>query len=258
MLRIEREKDVVTWTLDRPQAKNALSGELLQRLGEAIESAHADVTVRAAILTGAGGAFASGGDLRELRNKSSAADAEMLSDVGEHVCRRIGEVRFPVIAAIGGVAIGGGAELALACDLRIAEDQARICFKQVRMGATTAWGSTPRLVSLVGPAAAARILFTAQELSAVDARLLGVVDFVAETGASLVTAHAWCADIAEGAPGAVAEMKSLLRVAQAPFYAHVRALEREAFVRTWSSPEHAEAIAAYFERRPSAWPPKSS
>ncbi|HEY2365246.1 MAG TPA: enoyl-CoA hydratase-related protein, partial [Polyangiaceae bacterium] len=78
MLRIERENDVVVWTLDRPQAKNALSGELLQRLGEAIEAAHADGSVRAAILTGAGGAFASGGDLRELRNKSSAADAEML------------------------------------------------------------------------------------------------------------------------------------------------------------------------------------
>jgi enoyl-CoA hydratase len=256
VLRVEREHDLVVWTLDRPQAKNALSGELLQRLGEAIEAAQADASVRAAILTGAGGSFASGGDLRELRHKNSAADAGMLSDVGEHVCRRIGELRFPVIAAIGGVAIGGGAELALACDMRIAEDRARICFKQVRMGATTGWGSAPRLVSLVGPSAAARILYTAQELTAVDARLLGLVDFVAENDASLVTAHAWCADIAQGAPAAIAEMKGLLRAAHAPSYAHLRALERDAFVRTWSSTEHAEAIAAYFERRPSAWPPK--
>ncbi|HEY2365008.1 MAG TPA: enoyl-CoA hydratase-related protein, partial [Polyangiaceae bacterium] len=133
-----------------------------------------------------------------------------------------------------------------------------ICFKQARMGATTAWGSAPRLVSLVGPSAAARILYTAQELTAVDARLLGLVDFVAENGASLVTAHAWCADIVQGAPTAIAETKGLLRAATAPFYAHVRALEREAFIRTWSSPEHAEAMAAYFERRPSAWPPKDS
>lgn len=257
MLRIERDRDVVVWTLDRPQAKNALSGELLQKLGEALEAAAADGSVRAAILTGAGGAFASGGDLRELRHKNSADDAAMLSDVGEHVCRRIGEVRFPVIAAIGGVAIGGGAELALACDLRIAEDRARICFKQVRMGATTAWGSTPRLLSLVGPSNAARILYTAQEFTAVEARMCGLVDFVAENDASLVTAHAWCADIAQGAPTAIAEMKSLVRASQASFYAHMRTLERDAFIRTWSSPEHAEAISAYFDRRPSHWPPKT-
>lgn len=254
MLRIEREGNVVVWTLERPQAKNALSAELLRHLGEAIEAAAADRTIRAAILAGSGGAFASGGDLRELRGRGSEADAAMLSDVGEHVCRRIGELHFPVVAAITGVAIGGGAELALACDLRVAEDRARICFKQVRMGATTAWGSLPRLYSLVGPSAAARMLLTAQEITAVDARACGLVDYVAEDGAGVVTALAWCTDIAAGAPSAVAEMKTLLQAAGAHFYAHMRPIEREAFVRTWSSAEHAEAMAAYFERRPSNWP----
>jgi enoyl-CoA hydratase len=256
VLQVEREGDVVVWTLDRPQAKNALSAELLQSLGAALEAAAADRTVRAAILAGSGGAFASGGDLRELRHRNSAADAAMLTDAGEHVCRRIGELHFPVVAALTGVAIGGGAELALACDLRIAEDHARICFKQVRMGATTAWGSLPRLCALVGPSAAARILYTAQELTAVDARACGLVDFVAETGNGLVTAHAWCADIAAGAPNAIAEMKTLLRAAGAGFYAHMRTLERDAFIRTWSSAEHAEAMSAYFDRRPSNWPPR--
>ena len=90
MLRIEREGDVLVWTLDRPEAKNALSAELLGKLVAAMNAAAADATVRAAILTGAGNAFASGGDLRELRDKSSAADAAALSDAGERVCRRIG------------------------------------------------------------------------------------------------------------------------------------------------------------------------
>jgi enoyl-CoA hydratase len=250
VLRTDRERDIVVWTLDRAEAKNALSGELLRALAEAIEAAGADTGVRAAILTGAGGAFASGGDLRELRDKSTPADAALLSDVGEHVCRRIGELPFPVIAALSGVAIGGGAELAVACDMRIADDSARICFKQVRMGATTAWGSSARLISLVGPSAAARLLFTAQELTAVDARAMGLVDFVAEDGASVVTALAWCTDVAAGARNAIAEMKALLRASNASFYANARTVEREAFIRTWSSPEHAEAMAAYFERRP--------
>jgi enoyl-CoA hydratase len=250
VLRTDRERDIVVWTLDRPEAKNALSGELLRALTAAIEAAGADTSVRAAILTGAGGAFASGGDLRELRDKSTPADAALLSDVGEHVCRRIGELPFPVIAALSGVAIGGGAELAVACDMRIADDSARICFKQVRMGASTAWGSSPRLISLVGPSAAARLLFTAQELTAVDARAMGLVDFVAEEGASVVTALAWCTDVAAGARNAIAETKALLRASSASFYAHARSIEREAFIRTWSSPEHSEAMAAYFERRP--------
>jgi enoyl-CoA hydratase len=253
VLRIEREGATLVWTLDRPQAKNALSGELLGRLEDAIRSAAADATVRAAVLTGAGGVFASGGDLRELRDRSSPDDAAMLSDVGERVCRALGDLPFPVVAALPGVAIGGGAELALACDLRVAEDRARICFKQVRMGATTAWGSLPRLCALVGPSAAARILFTAQELTAVDARMCGLVDQVAEDGAGVVTALAWCSDVAAGAPGAVAETKALLRAAASSFYDSMRALERAAFVRTWSSPEHVEAMAAYFERRPPHW-----
>jgi len=249
VLRIERERNIVVWTLDRPEAKNALSSELLHKLGEAIESAGADPSVRAAIVTGSGGAFASGGDLRELRDKSTRADAALLTDGGEHVCRRIGELPFPVIAALTGVAFGGGAELALACDMRIAEDSVRICFKQVRMGATTAWGSLPRLFRLIGPSATARALFAAHELTAAEARAMGLVDFVAEDGAGVVTALAWCTDIAAGARGAIAETKALLQAANASFYAHTRALEREAFIRTWSSAEHAEAIAAYFERR---------
>ena len=253
MLRIEREGSAVVWTLDRPHAKNALSGELLGRLREAILGASSDASVRAAVLTGAGGAFASGGDLRELRDKTSPADAGALSDAGEEVCRLLGDLPFPVVAAIPGVAIGGGAELALACDLRVAEDRARICFKHARMGATTSWGSLPRLCALVGPGAAARILFTAQELTALDARMCGLVDHVAENGASVVTALAWCADVAAAAPRAVAETKALLRAAGAAFYDQTRALERAAFVRTWSSAEHAEAMAAYFERRPPHW-----
>ncbi len=249
MLRIEREGNVIVWTLDRPEAKNALSGELLRKLAEAIEVAGADSSVRAAILTGSGGAFASGGDLRELRDKSSADDAALLSDAGEAVCRRIGELPFPVVAALTGVAFGGGAELAVACDMRIAEDAARICFKQVRMGATTAWGSLPRLFRLIGPSAAARALYAAHELTAVEARAMGLVDFVAENGAGVVTALAWCTDIAAGARSAIAETKALMQAANASFYAHSRALERAAFIRTWSSAEHAEAMAAYFERR---------
>ncbi len=257
MLRTEREgsaqSGILVWTLDRPEAKNALSAELVAKLRAAIDSARADATVRAAVLTGARGVFASGGDLRELRKKSTREDAAELSDIGEALCRSLSELSFPVIAAITGHAIGGGAELALACDMRVAEPNARICFKQARMGVTTAWGSLPRLVALVGPSRAARLLFTSQEIAAPDAHAMGLVDWVADADACVATALAWCADIVASPRDAIAEAKTLLHRASAPFYQSARALERDAFIRTWSSDDHAEAMTAYFERRPPRW-----
>lgn len=253
MLHVTRDEATAIWTLDRPEARNALSKALLDALTTAIEEAAGDPTIRAAILTGAGGAFASGGDLRELRGRSSADDAAMLSDLGEQVCRRLGELPFPVVAMLPGPAFGGGAELAVACDLRIAEERARICFKQVRMGVTPAWGTTSRLVALVGPSAAARLLFTAQEVNVAEARAMGLFDGLADSGAGMATALAWCADIAAGSPVAIAETKRLLRAAGDASYATVRPLERDAFVRTWSGADHEEAMEAYFSRRPPAW-----
>jgi enoyl-CoA hydratase/carnithine racemase len=253
MLRVTRDETTIIWTLDRPEAKNALSGALLEALATTLNDAANDPTIRAAILTGAGGAFASGGDLRELRGRSNAEDAATLSDVGEYVCRRIGELPFPVLAVLPGVAFGGGAELAVACDLRIADERARICFKQVRMGVTPAWGTTPRLVALVGPSAAARLLYTAQEINVAEARAMGLLDYVAEPGAAMATAIAWCTDIAAGSPLAVTETKRLLRTTGDLGYQALRHLERDAFVRTWSGADHEEAMEAYFSRRPPAW-----
>ena len=125
------------------EAKNALSAELLQALGEAIDDAADGQDHPRGDPHGLGRRLRVGRrSARAARPQERRADAAMLTDVGEHVCRRIGELHFPGHRRrCTGVAIGGGAELALACDFRIAEDRARICFKQVRMGATTAWGS---------------------------------------------------------------------------------------------------------------------
>ncbi|MEO6573074.1 MAG: enoyl-CoA hydratase/isomerase family protein, partial [Polyangiaceae bacterium] len=138
MLRVERDGDVGIWTIDRPQARNALNREVIEGLGRALGEASADRTLRAIVLTGAGTAFASGGDLRELREANSEAEARAFADAGEKLCARISMLEIPVIAALPGVAFGGGAELALACDLRVADTSARISFKQVRLGVTTA------------------------------------------------------------------------------------------------------------------------
>jgi enoyl-CoA hydratase/carnithine racemase len=252
VLHVEREGPVVVWTIDRPEAKNALDHATLNELVDAVGEAGRSASVRAAVLTGAGHAFVSGGDLRELRDKNTPQDAERFSDLGFELCRAMAELPFPVVCAMPGPAIGGGAELALACDLRVADVRAKIAFKQVRMGVTTAWGTVPRLVAAVGSGLAARLLYTAHEVGAAEAKLIGLVDEVTENGLARTTALAWAADIALGSPNAVAEMKRLVReaTASAP---DVRALERQLFVDTWSGADHHEAVEAYFERRAPRW-----
>jgi enoyl-CoA hydratase len=250
MLVVERQGAIVIWTVDRPQARNALDHATLGALLDAVLAARRDTTVRAAVLTGAGHTFVSGGDLRALRDKNAAADAEKFSDLGWDLTRAMADLPVPVVGALPGPAIGGGAELALACDMRVATPRAMMSFKQVRMGVTTAWGTVPRLVSLVGAGMASRLLFTAQEIGAAEAKSLGLVDEVADD--ALTTALAWASDIAEGSPRAVAEMKRLVRETTATAR-DVRALERQTFVATWSSADHAEAVEAYFERRPPRW-----
>ncbi len=121
------------------------------------------------------------------------------------------------------------------------------------MGVTTAWGSIPRLISLVGHSTASRLLYTAHEIGADEAYALGLVDHVADKGAAVAVALAWAHDIAAGAPGAVAEMKALLRVARAA-PRRVARRRTKTLHRDVDRQEHADAIQAYFSRRPSRWP----
>src|SRR5258708_2845449 len=107
MLRVERDGAIAVWTIARPEAKNALNLQTMGDIHRAIGQASRDTTLRAVILTGEGGTFVSGGDLRELRNATSAADAERLADMGREICRGLGALDVPVIAALTGPAIGG-------------------------------------------------------------------------------------------------------------------------------------------------------
>jgi enoyl-CoA hydratase/carnithine racemase len=252
---VERRGDrgeVAVWTVSRPEAKNALDAATFDALANALDAATGDATLRAVVLTGAGDTFVSGGDLRELRSTTTRADAERLGDLGAALCDAIGRLAVPVIAALPGAAIGGGAELATACDLRVADARATVCFKHARMGVTTAWGILPKLVAIVGHGAATRLLLTAAELTARDALAMGLVDAVTEDGGCVDLAVAWAHEVAKAAPLATASLKALLRETLDPV-AGLRASERERFVATWTSDDHRDAVEAFFARRPPRW-----
>ena len=173
------------------------------------------------------------------------------------MCDGIARLHVPVIAALPGPAIGGGAELAVACDLRVADPSARLSFKHARMAVTTAWGLLPKMVTMVGHATASRLLILGHELDAQEALRVGLVDAVSGEGRALDAALAWAGDVAGGAPRAIASIKALLRDALAVRGAH-RRLEQRRFVEAWASADHHEAVEAFFGGRASVWTPALS
>jgi enoyl-CoA hydratase/carnithine racemase len=172
------------------------------------------------------------------------------------VCDRITALSVPVIAALPGAAIGGGAELAIACDMRIAAPGASLCFKHARMGVTTAWGILPKLTSLVGHGCASRLLLAAPTIDAPEALRLGLVDAVIESGDCVAAALAWAREVALGAPLAIGELKASLRDSLGPAEA-LRERELARFVATWTSDDHRDAIEAFFAGRAPKWSPRS-
>jgi len=246
---------VLVVTVDRPAAKNALDAatvDKLRRLFEGLarnaEGSPRKRAIRAVVLTGAGGTFVSGGDLRELQAVRDRATTEDFCDRGRAMCDAIEDAFVPVVCAIEGFALGGGAELACACDVRVAASDAKIGFLQVRMGVTTAWGTYSRLVAQVGAGTAADVVLGGRLIGADEARALRLVEHVAPMGTARAQAVALADDIARGAPLAIGYVKELSRMARRN--ADLRALERERFVESWLSEDHAEAVQAFFDKRP--------
>ncbi len=176
-------------TINRPEKRNALSRPALALLKEAFAAHAGNERIKVAVLSGAGEkSFAAGGDLIELSSIRTVAAAEQMSRETRSVLDVIRHFPVPVIAALNGDALGGGAELAVACDFRVAAPHARIGFVQGKLAITTAWGGGIDLGALVGPGKALSLLARADLLDAADARALGLIDDVASSDTSLATA----------------------------------------------------------------------
>lgn len=180
---VSREGALLRVTLNRPEKRNPLSRAILARLREIFEAHAADQRLALAVLTGAGEkSFAAGGDLRDLEQVRTIDEARSLFDLGNGAFNAIRNFPVPVVAALNGMAIGGGAELSVACDLRIAAAHATIGFVQGRLNISTAWGGGSDLAAIVGPARALQLLAGSGVLGAADALAAGLVDAVAPEG----------------------------------------------------------------------------
>lgn len=238
-------------TLDRPAVHNALSFELLAQLADALERLDADPAVGCVVVTGAGDrAFAAGVDIRELVSQTPGT---LAAAGGFEPLDRIGRLQVPLVAAVRGFALGGGCELAMACDVIVAGDDAELGQPELRLGVIPGAGGTQRLPRRVGLGRAMEIVLTGRRVSAEEAARIGLVDRLVPAERTLREALSLAAGIAAGPSLAVRAAKAAVRAAtELPLDAGLAA-ERRAFVALFATEDQAEGMAAFIEKRPPRW-----
>lgn len=240
---------VATLTLNRPEARNALSRGLVRDFRVAVRALARNRDLRAVVVTGAGErAFCAGADLIE-RQSMTAAERTAHTDVILVAFEELAALPVPVIAAVRGYALAGGAELALHCDLRYAAEDAVFGFPEVRIGIFPGAGGVARLPRLVGPGVAADLLYTGRQVSAAEALQIGLVNGVVPVGDVLAVATAKAAEIAASAPLGVRAIKAALRGSEGLSLAKAN----EAIARHRrpldDTEDYAEGLKAFAEKR---------
>ena len=250
----ERIDAVSVLTLNRPERMNALGKPLLQSLDDALTRLADDAQTRVVVLTGAGTkAFSAGADINEQRD-FSPTDAYEHMRWGQAIFDRIETFAKPTIAAINGVAFGGGLELALACDLRIVADTARLGLPEITLASFPGWGGTQRLPALIGASRAMRMMLTGDPVSAQWALDAGLANDVVDADTLRDQALALANAIARHSGEALAELKSVVRTGLREGRAVGLEAEARGVGRLWGSAAQKEAQAAFFARRKRAAP----
>ena len=249
-VQVERDGRVAVVALDRPQQLNAIGGEVLRRLARVLDELAVDGGVGALVITGNGRAFSAGADIAEF---GALEDADEFRSWIEQFTATYDQVeRFPkpTVAAIDGVALGGGFELVLACDLRIASHRARFGLPEIKLGLLPGGGGTQRLVRQVPRAVAAQMILTGEPLPADDALRYGLVNRVVADGDARSAAVELARSLADGPAAALAAAKRLLRDGPATDLDRAIVLERETVAPLFETPDAREGVLSFLQKRP--------
>ena len=250
-LRFETHADgIAVVTFNRPEAHNALDLDTMHAFAATIQRLHTLPDTRVVILTGAGDqAFCSGGDLTELSQHPSAEAGEAMSRLMGEALLALEQLPCPVIAAINGYALGGGSEIALACDLRIVDEKARLGLVHIKLGLIPGWGAGQRVLRLVGYSRAMEILLRGRPMHVHDLTTLGLVNDVVAAGTALEHALNFARHIAEASPDVVRAIKTLLRAGLHQPYHTALQTEHDLFPALWAAEPHLQAVENFLRSR---------
>jgi len=248
---LEHESDgVITLTLNRPEAMNSLSSELSSLLRKKIEEIGKRRDIRVVVITGAGDrAFCAGADLKERRGLDADQKWEQRTR-GWEVNEALWRMPQPVIAAIQGFCLGGGFELALYCDLRVAAENATFSFPEMTLGAYPGAGAAVVLPRLIGRGRAKELFFTARRIKADEALSLGIVEHVVPNGTALEKAYEIAAEIKKSSPLGLAAVKQMVNFGSDLSFEQANTLNDKLRRPLEATEDYQEGISAFFEKRP--------
>lgn len=251
---LERDDAIAIITLNRPKQLNALSGAVLDDVSAALDELAVDNQVRAIIITGSGDrAFAAGADIGELAQIQSANEGRRMAQRSHQLGRKMADLPKPIIAAINGFALGGGLELALACDVRIASETAQVGLPEVSLGIMPGWGGTQRLARLTGPGAAKLLMMTGERIDANEALRLGIVERVVPAAELMTTAKQIAAKIAGLPPLSIDAIKQAVNRGLNMSLEDANAYEASLFGELAMTEDCKEGTAAFLEKRKAEW-----
>ncbi len=249
MIELHTEKNVSTIMLNRPDAANALSKQLLDELNDALYTIDEKQDSYCTIITGKGDrAFCAGADLKERKNMTDSEVVQAVRYIGKTV-NRVENMRMPVIAAINGAAFGGGLELALACDIRLAAEHVRLGLTETSLAIIPGAGGTQRLPRLIGTGHAKRLIYTAKPIQAEEALQLGIVEEVVPAENLLDEAMQLAVTIASNGPIALEQAKIAIQTGLETDLATGLEIEHLAYQRTIPTKDRQEGLLAFKEKR---------
>ncbi len=252
-VRLQVEDGLAEVTVNRPEALNALNSEVLRELRDVLREVEGREDVRAVILTGAGDkAFVAGADIREML-PMRPLETRRFAALGHEITRLLERMEKPVVAAVNGYALGGGCELALACDLRLASDRATLGLPEVGLGIFPGFGGTQRLTRLVGRGRASELIFTGDPVDAEEAARIGLVNRVVPHGELMEEARRLARRMLERGPLALKMAKSAVQQSQEVGLSSGLSYEREAFSLIFSTEDKVEGLKAFTEKRKPAF-----
>lgn len=247
-VRVEHEGAVSTLIIDRPDRMNALDGEVLAHLRQALDEVTERAQTRCAILTGEGKAFVAGADIAAMKDMTPE-QARAFGEQGHAALAAIEASRVPVIAAVNGFALGGGCELALACDFIYASEKAKLGQPEVKLGIIPGFGGTQRLARRVGVAMARELIYSGAMIGAQEALRIGLVNRVLAPDELMSTARKTASTIAGMGPVAVSAAKRVILEGEEEPLPKANALEVAAFAELFTSADRAEGMAAFLDKR---------
>lgn len=248
-LKLEVEQEIAVLTINRPKALNALNTEVIIELNHALDAVEANPSIRALIVTGAGEkSFVAGADIAEMASKN-AEEGRQFSKHGNDVFSKLENLSIPTIAAVNGFALGGGCELALANDIRIASDNAVFGQPEVGLGITPGFGGTQRLVRTIGLGIAKELIYTGSNIKADYALEIGLVNKVVEAGSVVDAAKLLASKIIKNAPMAVRASKRAINQGLNLDLERALSLEVEIFSGLFATEDQKEGMKAFLEKR---------